>query len=311
MIPIIKMRFTFPSLLFLIFYFLVPTNSAAQTTSDSLSLRASKKDTLSFSLAENDTVKKKNTIWQNLKYDGVTAFGAVKHTYASPFHWERKEFTQAGAVILGTVILSFADETASTFFADQGKKIPQNIKDFGWYFGSPQNNYGITGSIYFFGLFTNNEKIRRTGVLMIASATASGIIQSIAKTVAGRARPSTGFGHTHFKPFANKASNNSFPSGHTILSFTTAYSIGKQFTNPFARYGIYAFGLISPVSRLWEQQHWLTDVGLSLVMSVVVVDCIDGYLKKEKKYSYTYHDPHKIKWSLSVGVGTIGVAGIF
>lgn len=279
----------------------------AQITSDSLQIAEVKADTVSLQPARLDTIKKKNTIWQNLKYDGLTAFGAIKHTYSRPFHWQKDDLLTAGGILAGTVLLSFADESAGDFFEDQGKKMPQSLRDFGWYFGSPQNNYGITGSVYLFGLLTDNEKIRRTGVLLISSASASGILQTVTKTVTGRARPSAGKGNMHFKPFANDSSYNSFPSGHTVLSFTTAYAIGKQFENPFARYGIYGVGLISPVSRLWEHKHWVTDVGLSLVMSVAVVECIDNYLKKEKKY----HDPNKISWNFRVGAGTLGVAGVF
>lgn len=283
--------------------------SKGQIVSDSLKVIEVKYDTIALESAKVDTIIKKNTIWQNLKYDGGTAFGAIKYTYSRPFHWQKENFLTAGGILAGTVLLSFADESAGDFFADQGKKMPQSLKDFGWYFGSPQNNYGITGSVYLFGLFTDNEKIRRTGVLLIASASASGILQTVAKTVAGRARPETDKGNLHFKPFANDAAYNSFPSGHTILSFTTAYAIGKQFENPVVRYGIYGIGLISPVSRLWERQHWVTDVGLSLVMSVAVVECIDKYLKKENKYKY--QDPNKISWNFRVGAGTLGVVGVF
>lgn len=295
--------------LLLLFLLLNFSGLRAQIILDTLQVAEAKVDTLALPISQVDTIKKKNTIWQNLRYDGVTAFGAIKYTYSRPFHWQKDDLLTAGGVLAGTVLLSFADESAGDFFADQGKKMPQSLRDFGWYFGSPQNNYGITGSVYLFGLFTNNEKIRRTGVLMIASASASGIIQTVAKTVAGRARPEMDKGNLHFKPFANDPGYNSFPSGHTILSFTTAYAIGKQFENPFVRYGIYGVGLISPVSRLWERQHWVTDVGLSLVMSVAVVECIDKYLKNEKKYKYK--DPDKISWNFRVGAGTLGVVGVF
>lgn len=280
----------------------------AQTLPDTLQIIGVKSDTIVLQSSNYDTIQKRNSIWHNLKYDGVTAFGAIKHTYSRPFHWQKEDLVAAGGVLAGTVLLSFADESVGEYFGDQGKKMPQSLKDFGWYFGSPQNNYGITGSIYLFGLLTNNEKIRRTGVLLISSASASGIIQSISKIVAGRARPEEEKGNLYFKPFANEPNYNSFPSGHTILSFTTAYAIGKQFKNPFVRYGIYGVGLISPVSRLWERQHWVTDVGLSLVLSVAVVECIDQYLKKENKYKY--RDPNKISWNFRLGAGTLGVVGV-
>ena len=299
--------YLYRSTLLFILCLLCFSHSQAQISNDTLV--SNPIDTLSLATVQIDTVITRPTIWEDLKYDGITAFGAVKYTYSRPLHWKKKNYYQAGGILLGTALLLAVDEPASDFFGDQGKKMPNGLKNFGWYFGSPQNNYGITGGIYFFGLFTRNEKIRRLGVLMISSATASGIVQSISKTIAGRARPGADKGNLYFKPFANKPAYSSFPSGHAILSFTTAYSIGKQFSNPYAKYSIYAVGLITPVSRLWERQHWLSDVGLSLAMSVVVVDCIDKYLKKEKKYHYD--DKNKISWNFSVGVGTIGLSGNF
>lgn len=262
-----------------------------------------------FSFSEFDSVPQKKTIWQTLKYDGLNILGGIKYSYVHPLDWKKKDYLTAGGVVLGTATLFMADKEANTYFRKQANDVPQGVRDFGWYFGSPQNNYGITSGVYLFGLFTKNEKIRKTGVLMIASATSAGIIQSISKTVVGRARPDIDKGNHHFKPFANNSSYSSFPSGHTVLSFTTAYAIGKQFKNPWVKSGIYAVGMVAPVSRLWEGKHWLTDVGLSMALSVAVVDGIDNYLKKEKKY--TYADKDKIRWNLHMGMSTIGVVGTF
>jgi hypothetical protein len=249
------------------------------------------------------------TSWELLKYDGVSAFGGLKHAYSAPLSWQKDDFLIAGAVVAGTAALYVFDEETSDYFIEQGEKAPRVVRDFGWYFGSPQNNYGITGAIYLVGLFTKNEKIRETGVLMISAATASGIIQSISKTAVGRARPGTMEGPYSYKPFSKLGAYHSFPSGHTILSFTTMYALSKQFQNPFVKAGLMGIGLISPVSRLWDGAHWLTDVGLSLAISVAVVDSIDKYLKNERSYS---KQPEKgISWKMHLGLGRVGLTGTF
>ena len=291
----------------IIFLFIFFSFSSVRSQQDTLAKPVI--DSTLVELTFQDSVPKKKTIWQNLKYDGLNVLGGIKYSYLRPLDWEKKDFLTAGGVVLGTAVVFLADEEANRFFTGQRDDIPKTVRDFGWYFGSPQNNYGITGSVYLFGLLTNNEKVRKTGVLMIASATSAGIIQSISKTIVGRARPDFEKGNHHFKPFANSPSYRSFPSGHTVLSFTTAYSIGKQFKNPWIKSGIYAVGMIAPVSRLWEGKHWLTDVGLSMALSIAVVDGIDNYLKKEKKYSYA--DKDKIHWGLNLGMNSIGVTGTF
>ena len=117
-------------------------------------------------------------------------------------------------------------------------------------------------------------------------------------------------GHDSFRFYSNEAGYHSFPSGHAILSFTTAHAIAKQFKNPFIKGGIYAVGMITPVSRLWAGAHWLTDVSLGIVLSVVIVDGIDNFLNKTERYTY---DKNKvsIKWNLKLTPGQLGIVGTF
>ena len=253
---------------------------------------------------------KEMTRWQMLKYDGASAFGGVKHAYTQPFKWKGKDWATFGGIVAGSALLFLIDDSASDFFTDQEDDIPNFIQDAAFQFGKPLPNYGLTTGIYVFGLITKNEKVRKTGVLLIASATAGGLIQTFSKTLVGRARPNTGKGHDDFKIWSSEAGYHSFPSGHSILSFTTAYAIGKQFKNPFVKGGIYALGMVSPISRLWEGAHWLTDVTLGVVLSVVIVDGIDNYLYKNERYVYNPHK-FKIKWDISLGAGQLGVIGRF
>ncbi|WP_062062622.1 phosphatase PAP2 family protein [Aquimarina longa] len=252
----------------------------------------------------------KPTTLQLLKYDGLSIYKGIKNTYTRPFKWKKKDWITFGGILAGTGILLTVDKPANTYFTEQSDEIPNGIKETGFRFGKPLLNYGLTTSVYAIGLFTKNENIRKTGVLLIASATAGGLIQTVSKTLAGRARPNTGKGNLSFHFWSDEPGFHSFPSGHSILSFTTAYAIGKQFNNPYLKGGIYAIGLLSPVSRLWAGAHWLTDVGLGIAISIVIVDGIDNYLKKTERYVYQ-HKQNKIKWNLKLGAGQIGVVGRF
>ncbi|WP_024771688.1 phosphatase PAP2 family protein [Aquimarina macrocephali] len=252
----------------------------------------------------------KMTTWQMIKHDGVSVYGGVKHVYTSPLRWKEKDWLTFGGVIAGNAILLAVEEPADKVFTKQGDGVPDLIKEAGFRFGKPILNYGLTTSVYTLGLITKNEKIRRTGVLLIASATAGGLLQTLGKTAVGRARPLEGKGNLSFRFWSNEAGHHSFPSGHAILAFTTAHAFAKQFDNLFVKGGIYALGLITPVSRLWDGAHWLTDVTLGLVMSVFIVDSVDNYLKKDKRYAFG-SKKHKIRWNLRIGARQIGVVGRF
>jgi membrane-associated phospholipid phosphatase len=251
-----------------------------------------------------------DTKWSQAKDDGKLILNSILHSYSRPAHWKGDDWLTFGAITVATGITHLYEDQFNNYFAEQGKSIPTSLKEFGFYFGKPLTNYGLTGGVYALGLITDNDKIRHTGILLISSASAAGIIQSVSKTLVGRARPSAGEGKLSFHPISNEPSYHSFPSGHAILSFTTAYAIGKQISNPYLKYAIYGFSMITPVSRLWTGAHWVTDVGLGIAISVVVVDSIDKYLKNE----YSKEEPLQekaIKWQFRAGLNQIGIVGEF
>lgn len=250
------------------------------------------------------------SIWQLAKYDTKAAVKGVLHAYSRPASWDKDDWVTAGFVVGGTAALYFIDDETSSFFRRQRDGLPDALRQFGDRFGSPQVAYGLTGSVYLYGLFTRNQKVRETGVLMISSATAAGFLQTVLKATVGRSRPQNNQGKFDFKPFSGQPGWRSFPSGHTILSFTAAYAIGKQFDNPWVKAGIYTVGLISPVSRIWDGAHWLTDVVLSLAISVATVDAIDNYINKKNLYPDGRKKPG-ISWNLQLGLGRAGIIGRF
>lgn len=252
----------------------------------------------------------KMTRWQMLKYDGVSVFGGIKHAYAAPFHWKKGNWIAFGGVVAGTGLLWLADEEGSEYFMRHSNDIPETVKDAGFYFGKPLYNYGLTGGIYVVGILTKNTKIRETGVLLISSATAAGLIQSVLKNATGRARPGAGLGSATFEPFSKEERYHSFPSGHTILSFTTAYAISKQFDSYWIKSGIWALGMVTPISRLWAGAHWLSDVGVGLALSVATVESIDKYLNRQRNYDPVM-SKKKISWNMQFTSKTIGIVGTF
>lgn len=260
---------------------------------------------------------KKNDIWGHLKYDVVTMAGGFGNAFTRPLSWEKKDFLRLGVTTVTVGAIYLADEDISRTFIRNRENVPNVFRKFGWYFGSPQINYGITGAIYVTGLLVNNEKLRRTGVLMITAASATGVIQQISKTVTGRARPGAGLGKHFFKPFGQDANFRSFPSGHTVLSVTTSYALSKQFKNPWIKGGILAVGSIVPISRVLDGAHWFSDVTLSAIMSIAIVEGIDKFMKKngkyeeDKKYNMEKHPVGKIAWNINAGPLGLRVVGRF
>jgi membrane-associated phospholipid phosphatase len=250
---------------------------------------------------------KKNNIGRQLVIDGKQIFNNMAHSYLSPFSWKKSNWIDVGGVALGTILVYSVDNDTSRYFADQRDKVPSVVRKFGDYFGGPQNNYGITSVVYLTGLFTKNDQIRNTGVLMISSATTAGLIQTFSKTLVGRARPGTGEGKFYFKPFSGQPAYRSFPSGHTVLVSTTMFALAKQFSNPWVKAGIYTIGAITPLSRMWDGAHFFSDVFLSTALSYFIVDGTYRYMQKNAQNK----KEKKISWRLNMSPNMLGLNGTF
>ena len=257
---------------------------------------------------EPQTVKEK-TLWNDFKYDVGNIFGGVGYAYSRPFHWEGNDWANFGYLVGGTLLISTVDDELNDWKNGFREDVPDLIIDYGNEYGSPENNYMLTGGVYLAGLFTKNEKLRRTGVLLISSATAGGFLQQVSKRIIGRARPKSGKNSDVFDPFhLNRVYNfDSFPSGHAMLAFSNAYVIAKQFKSPWVKAGIYTVGLIPGLVRVMDDFHWVSDVAFSTVLSIFIVESIDKYL--DSKYDEKYNDHSKnVSWNLSFGPNTLGVS---
>ena len=239
-------------------------------------------------------------------YDVGNMFKGVGYSYTRPLHWQGKQLAQFGAVVGGTGLVYLADDNTSRFIRNNKEGVPKFIRDYGEFYGSPENNYLATSGVYIAGLVTKNEKLRRTGVLLISSATSAGFLQQVLKSFVGRARPIADLGKDTFDPFNSSRNFHSFPSGHAILAFTNAYAIGKQFKNPWLKAGIYTLGAIPGISRVWDGQHWLSDMVFAFAISIATVESIDRYL--DKKYDEKFNSQQKlVSWNLNFGPGQMGV----
>jgi len=279
----------------ILFFFLCLT-CAVSASVQSQTLKKQEKDSLS--------------TWSIVKYDAQNTWLSVKHSVTRPAHWKGKDFKTLGLLMASTMALSSIDEPSNRFFVKQNAKAPQLLKDFGWYFGSPQNYFMANAGLYGVGLLTKNESIRKTSVLIISSSVTTGLIQTLTKNAIGRARPGAKYGAFTFKPFSSEGAFHSFPSGHAILSLTMSHAIAKQFHSTWAKIATYSVGSIIPLSRLTANAHWLTDTLFSSAISIIVVNSIDQFLNNKE----LYNGPKKsktISWHLAVKPNQIGFIGYF
>jgi membrane-associated phospholipid phosphatase len=125
-----------------------------------------------------------------------------------------------------------------------------------------------------YGYFLKYEKIRTTALLASQAYITSEVFNQVLKNIAGRQRPSVynkdqiDSEPTFRGPFANtgrdengKRLNASFPSGHATLAFAAATVYAMEYKNrPLVPILSYTGASLISLSRLTENQHWVTDV---------------------------------------------------
>lgn len=258
----------------------------------------------------NFTIDNDRNLWQKFTYDIGNVFGGMGHAYTRPLHWEKKQWNHFLYVAGGTLALTQIDEGVDRWADNWRGDVPRWLADYGNEYGSPNNNYLITGAVYLTGLFTDNPKLRRTGVLLISSASAAGLFQQVTKRILGRGRPRTNVGAFTFDPLnVDRVRDfDSFPSGHTMLGFTNAYAIAKQFDNPWVKAGLYTIGAIPGFIRIVDRFHWISDVAFSTIISIFIVEAVDKYL--DRKYDKKYNDQRQkntVSWDLQISPRNVGV----
>ncbi|PQJ72147.1 phosphatase PAP2 family protein [Polaribacter butkevichii] len=268
----------------------------------------------SFTYSQNQSInlnlKKDRDLWQKFTYDLGNMAGGMGYAYSRPLHWKGKQLNNLAYVAAGTSALYLVDDHIDNWANNWRGDVPRWLADYGNEYGSPNNNFMITGAVYLTGLISDNPKLRRTGVLLISSASASGLLQQISKRIVGRARPKADVGKGTFDPlhFDRVFNYDSFPSGHVMLGFTNAYILAKHFDSPWIKAGLYTVGSIPGFARIVDRFHWVSDVVFSTALSIFIVEAIDRYL--DTKYDQKYNDKgkkKKIAWDIQFTPQSFGI----
>ncbi len=232
----------------------------------------------------------KSGLWQRVKDDGTFTAKTIVGTYARPFHWQRKEWLTFGAILGTSVAVTLLDEPLYEYVKDHQSETADKITDFADFLGQPGTIYPIMIALWGTGVLANNDWLRDTGIMVFASVTTSGLIQTAAKGLVGRARPSTEEGPYSFKPFGG-IPYHSFPSGHVMLSIATSWIMARQVNWLPAKVVFYTLPAIVGASRIYKGAHWLSDVLLGAALGIACAESvlrIYPKLKTDKESNFSF-----------------------
>jgi membrane-associated phospholipid phosphatase len=210
------------------------------------------------------------TMGQRFTSDVGDVFDGSVHVFSRPIHWRGDDWLNFGYVITGAAALLLVDEEVRSFFLRNQSETADNILKVGEFYGEPLSVVLITGSIYLFGNIADNDWARETAVIMTAALLPGGIYQTVAKMSAGRARPYMELGHTYFDPFRMEEDFYSFVSGHMLVATSTSLVLANRINNVIAKGVLYSMGILAGVSRLYSDNHWLSDIFLGGSLAAAV-----------------------------------------
>jgi membrane-associated phospholipid phosphatase len=223
-----------------------------------------------------------STIGDRLVSDVSHAAKGTLRTLASPFRWQGKDWAKFGVVIAGTAALFLVDEQVNDFFLRNQSETADQIADFGLWYGEPITVVMITGAFYSVGLIGDIDLLRENGVVLTASLLATGAYQTVIKNAAGRARPHVGLGATEFDPLNNTEPYYSFFSGHTMAAISLSHVFARHTGSLPLKVLLYGAGSITGLARMYNADHWFSDVVLGSVVGIVAVNSSATWLAQKK-----------------------------
>ncbi|MEO0202713.1 MAG: phosphatase PAP2 family protein [candidate division WOR-3 bacterium] len=124
--------------------------------------------------------------------------------------------------------------------------------------------------LYLISKLKKDEKLEEFSLSGIKSFIVSGLSVLALKYVFGRARPYTWEGELSFKPFNLNNDYQSFPSGHTIIAFTTASHISSYSNNKLISFISYSLATGVGIARIYKDQHWFSDVISAATLGIII-----------------------------------------
>lgn len=188
-------------------------------------------------------------------------FRTTGQVISAPFRWQKNDWYTAGAFGLATTGSFLLDDEVRDLMLNNRSKFMDQIERFGDILGTPAVTIPTALVVYLGGVVGGNNWFRDTGLMMMEELVIIALIQQPARIIAGRARPYTGEGSTSFNLFKGIDQDYaSFISGHSATTIGFATILSEQIDNTWASIGLYILGSLTPISRLYSDNHWFSDI---------------------------------------------------
>ena len=129
----------------------------------------------------------------------------------------------------------------------------------------------------------HNESLSGGTINTAAAYVAADLVESVLKPLIGRERPHVEGNSRRFRPFTAKGDWHSLPSAHVAHIASIAEAIAVQ-TNS-TPLSLISGALVAAVSwdRVYEDQHWTSDVAVTIALSTAVSAATVRWLESRRR----------------------------
>lgn len=183
---------------------------------------------------------------------------------------------EVGAVTAGGILtIALIDAPVQEWTSDptHGSSTGDDIARVTEYFGEAAVVVPVTGGLILAGLIAKKPGVLHAGYRVGASVLVAGVVTQAFKYSLGRLRPYDTNDQWDFEPFSGA---NSMWSGHTATAFAFATALSQEIDRTWATVGLYTLATGTAWSRVYDNQHWVSDVVIGAAVGVASAKLATG-----------------------------------
>lgn len=216
----------------------------------------------------------------------LSAVGSDAGAYVfAPLSWSEREWLYAAGILGSSVLVMVADKDISAWIHKQETPAHDEVSAFAKLYGEKTYAALFALSAYTAGHLFCSDDIRVTGRLIGESLVFAGITTQAVKMLAGRSRPSRGEGVWFFAPLQTDNGRMSLSSGHTAVAFAVSSVLSERIGNMWASVGLYSLASMTALSRVYDGEHWLSDVLVGAAIGTSAGIAVTAWEAKRTEHS--------------------------
>jgi hypothetical protein len=223
-----------------------------------------------------------SSLFAQKSYD-VSQFGReTGKFFTQPLHWEENDWFKLGLIGAGTLLAMPADQPVRTAVLKDQRYVNSVPIEGGRMWGEIYMPLALFGSFAIHSLIADDITTRKVAYEIGQATLYAAAITSTMKFAFGRARPYTNEGSATYRPFTFTDDGfHSLPSGHATVAFALSTVLSRNVHVGFLKILAYVPATFTVVSRVYQDQHWVSDNLLGAAVGYVVATWVVDHHEQE------------------------------